>query len=129
MNESKQRIEELFQAALELVSPDKRASFLDRECVGDPALRDEVEEFLQAAEAAEAVFQPHEPARAAKTVDLGEPLQERAGSVIDHYKLLQQIGEGGMGVVYMAEQWEPARRRVALKIKGSERGQSRMALR
>jgi eukaryotic-like serine/threonine-protein kinase len=116
MNEQKRRIEELFQAALELDSPDQRASFLDRECVGEPALREEVEEFLRASEAAEAVFQPHERVRAPERVEFDQPIQEHTGSVIGRYKLLQQIGEGGMGVVYMAEQQEPVRRRVALKI-------------
>src|ERR1700677_3706240 len=47
---------------------------------------------------------------------IGEALPERVGSVIGPYKLLQQIGEGGFGVVYMAEQEQPVRRRVALKI-------------
>jgi len=116
MNEQKQRIEELFQGALELDSSDERASFLDRMCGGEPALRAEVEAFLQAAEAAEAVFRPYERAQGAERVEIGEPVQERPGSVIGRYKLLQRIGEGGMGVVYMAEQQEPVRRRVAFKI-------------
>src|SRR5207247_8302740 len=52
---------------------------------------------------------------APRTADY-EPIAERPGSTIGPYKLLQQIGEGGMGVVYMAEQTEPVRRKVALKI-------------
>jgi hypothetical protein len=116
MNERKQRIEELFQAALELDSPDQRASFLDRECVGEPALRAEVEDLLRSAEAAEAVFQPYERTRPTEGVKPSEPIQEQPGSVIGRYKLLEQIGEGGMGVVHMAEQQEPVHRRVALKI-------------
>ena len=116
MNGQKHRLEELFQGALELDSPHKRASFLDRMCAGEPALRAEVEELLAAAEAAEAVFQPREPAHGPERAGPGEPVRERPGSVIGRYKLLEQIGEGGMGVVYMAEQQEPVRRRVALKI-------------
>jgi eukaryotic-like serine/threonine-protein kinase len=116
MNKRKQKIEVLFQAALELDSPDQRASFLDRMCAGEPALRAEVEELLRAAEAAEPLFQSHERARATDRVEPGEPIQERPGSIIGRYKLLELIGEGGMGVVYMAEQQEPVRRRVAFKI-------------
>ena len=116
MNERKHKIEELFQAALELDSPDQRGSFLDRECAGNPALRAEVEGLLRAAEAAEAVFQTHECARAEEHVVFERPIQEHPGSIIGRYKLLEQIGEGGMGLVYMAEQQEPVRRRVALKI-------------
>jgi eukaryotic-like serine/threonine-protein kinase len=116
MNERQQKVEELFQAALELDSPDERTDFLDRMCAGEPALRAEVEELLRAAEAAEAVFQPCERARAAERIKPAEPLQESSGSLIGRYKLLEEIGEGGMGVVYMAEQQEPVRRRVAFKI-------------
>ena len=63
------------------------------------------------------VFLRNQPPRLpGKTIALSTPLTEKPGDRIGHYKLLQQIGEGGCGVVYMAEQEEPVRRRVALKV-------------
>jgi WD40 repeat protein/serine/threonine protein kinase len=106
MNGRKDRVEAIFQAAMELNSPQEREAYLLRECGEDAELRREVEELLRAAVDAEGVFEsrPHEPAL------------EQAGSRIGHYHLLQKIGEGGCGVVYMAEQEAPVRRKVALKI-------------
>jgi WD40 repeat protein/serine/threonine protein kinase len=106
MNGNKDRIEAVFQAALELVSLEEREAYLQRECGEDLELRREVEELLRAAVEAEEVFET----RAAPAV------LEQVGSRIGHYRLLQQIGEGGCGVVYMAEQEAPVRRKVALKI-------------
>ena len=102
----------------------ERAAYLDQTCAGDPALRQRVEELLRAGEEAEGFLQ--EPAPGAQRPD-GPPVAatllleaaapgEKAGDRIGHYKLLQQIGEGGCGLVYMAEQEEPVRRRVALKV-------------
>ena len=102
----------------------KRAAYLDEACAGDAALRERVEELLKAGEEAEGFLQEPAPgaqrpenssAAPASQQDMAAP-GERAGGRIGRYKLLQQIGEGGCGVVYMAEQEEPVRRRVALKV-------------
>src|SRR5437868_5697915 len=78
------------------------------------SLRGEVESLLEASRRAGRFLEPSAPARGA-TVDL-PPSAERPGTVIGPYTLLQQIGEGGMGTVFMAEQTEPVRRKVALKV-------------
>src|SRR6266487_1245060 len=103
--------EELFAAALVLTNPADRAALLDRECAGNPALRAEVESLL-AAHVQASKFLESPPAATTGMV----PLTEKPGDKIGRYKLLQKIGEGGCGVVYMAEQEEPIRRRVALKV-------------
>src|SRR5262245_51040347 len=101
----------LFAAALEKPSVEERAAFLTRACAGDARLRRRVEALLRAhAEPDEILDRLLTP-----TVD-ETPLTERPGSCIGPYKLLQEIGEGGMGVVFMAAQEEPVRRRVALKV-------------
>src|SRR5207249_5074330 len=82
-------------------------------CAGNEGLRKRVEALLHAHDAAASFLQPA-PSAQARTAD-AQP-SERPGTLIGPYKLLQQIGEGGMGVVYMAEQQEPVRRNVALKI-------------
>ncbi len=93
-----------------LAAYEKAGDFLDQACAGNPALRQEVESLLSAHERAGVFLQP--------TVVLPEPgiALERPGTMIGRYKLLEQIGEGGFGVVYMAEQTEPVQRKVALKI-------------
>jgi WD40 repeat protein/serine/threonine protein kinase len=102
----------IFIAALQ-EDPDRRAAYLDKACAADPALRQRVEKLLDAHERAGSFLK--QPAAAAVT-DAYRPVSEGPGNVIGPYKLLQQIGEGGFGVVYMAEQQEPVRRKVALKI-------------
>ena len=102
------------------IQPGTRARFTDRSCRyvheacgGDQALGDDVERLLGA------YFGVGDslltPAMSAVTIDEAQ-FSAGPGSVIGRYKLLQRIGEGGMGVVYMAEQTTPLRRRVALKI-------------
>jgi WD40 repeat protein/serine/threonine protein kinase len=103
----------IFKAAVKL-APERRAAYLDQSCGADPELRREVESLLRAHDASGSFLQDP-PARPQATVD-DPPILEGPGTVIGPYKLLQQIGEGGMGVVYMAEQQEPIRRKVALKI-------------
>jgi serine/threonine protein kinase len=104
--------EPIFARALEISSPAQGAAFLDRACGQNPALRAAVEALLDAhghnGDLLDLLDKP------AGTVE--EPITERPGTIIGPYKLLQQIGEGGMGVVFMAEQAEPVRRKVALKI-------------
>ena len=117
---------EIFLAALERTDPAERAAFLDQVCAGDPELRRFVEDLLrQAAEMDSFLDTPAlSGAKAAPPGNGFGPggtatmaaVTERSGDRIGRYKLLQKIGEGGVGVVYMAEQQEPVRRRIALKI-------------
>jgi eukaryotic-like serine/threonine-protein kinase len=101
--------EEIFHEALARSRPGERATYLDQACAGDPALRAAVEGLLRASAGATGFL-----AGPAATVD--EPLRERPGTVVGPYKLLQQIGEGGMGTVFMAEQTHPVQRKVAVKV-------------
>jgi WD40 repeat protein/serine/threonine protein kinase len=103
----------IFVEALDKEDPTERAAFLAQVCAGSPGLRQRVEKLLQRHQEADS-FLEVPVAAPPGTIDVR--LTERPGTVIGPYKLLQQIGEGGMGVVYMAEQQEPIRRRVALKI-------------
>jgi eukaryotic-like serine/threonine-protein kinase len=112
----KSKVEEiLFEAALAL-SPAERAAYLDKACHQDAQLRGRVEALLQAHERAGDFMAESAAPTSAGTVRISLPLTEKPGDKIGHYKLLQQIGEGGCGVVYMAEQEEPIRRRVAFKV-------------
>src|SRR5207237_3193222 len=106
--------ETIFAAALAL-PPDQRAACLDQACGADAALRHRVEALLNA-HAAGAFLEESAAAVTAHTLQVSPPISERPGDNIGRYKLLQQIGEGGCGVVYMAGQTEPVQRRVALKI-------------
>src|SRR6266516_2783242 len=106
--------ETIFAAALAL-PPEQRAACLDQACGGDAALRQRVETLLKAHAAGAFLEEPAAPV-ASHTLQIFPPVSERAGDRIGRYKLLQQIGEGGCGVVYMAEQDEPVQRRVALKV-------------
>jgi tetratricopeptide (TPR) repeat protein len=115
MNQTHQREADLFEATLEL-PPEQRPAYLDRACAGDAALRQRIEALLKACESSCALLEsPINPAAAAPT-NVSPASCEKAGDRIGRYKLLQQIGEGGCGVVYMAEQEEPVSRRVALKV-------------
>jgi serine/threonine protein kinase len=107
-------VESIFFAALEKETPEARAAYLDEACKGDVQLRSCVEKLLNAHPRAEQFLQAPAPGPAATA----EPpaIEERPGTVIGPYKLLQQLGEGGFGVVFLAEQSEPVRRKVALKI-------------
>jgi eukaryotic-like serine/threonine-protein kinase len=103
----------IFDAAVEL-PPERRAAYLHEACAGDDALRQRVEALLRAHQAAESFMT--RPAVDPRPETLIVKPTEQPGDRIGRYKLLQQIGEGGCGVVYMAEQEEPVRRRVALKV-------------
>jgi serine/threonine-protein kinase len=103
----------LFCDALDRPTEREQAEFLDRVCAGRPELRARVEALLRAHR--EGVSFLGEPSGSADaTVD--EPVRERLGTVIGPYKLLELLGEGGMGLVFVAEQQQPIKRRVALKI-------------
>jgi serine/threonine protein kinase/type II secretory pathway pseudopilin PulG len=107
--EQERHLEEIFSAARDLPAQE-RAAFLERACGGDAELRRQADSLFAAHEQAGQFLQP--------AVALSKPnvLVEKPGDRIGRYKLLEQIGEGGFGVVWMAEQEEPVRRRVALKI-------------
>src|SRR5208283_3156712 len=106
---------EIFFEALDKHTPEERAAFLDGACGGDPARRARVEVLL-ADHFQQDAFMKKPAVEGGRPTIRVSPIQEAAGTVIGRYKLLQQIGEGGCGVVYMAEQQEPVRRRVALKV-------------
>ncbi|HVU24692.1 MAG TPA: serine/threonine protein kinase, partial [Opitutus sp.] len=109
------REETLFAAAVALPTAD-RPAYLDRECAGDSALRRRLDELLRAHERASSLM-PAAASNLGETVPAFAPRREETtGDLIGRYKLLQQIGEGGCGVVYMAEQTAPVVRRVALKV-------------
>jgi serine/threonine protein kinase/Tfp pilus assembly protein PilF len=105
---------DIFSAALERHSPEERASFLDEACGDNRDLRRRLDELLRShAHAGSFMGDPAGPRPPATTA---EPLREAAGTIIGPYKLLEAIGEGGMGTVWMAEQKEPIQRRVAVKV-------------
>ena len=113
MSESHLPVGAIFEAAIEL-PVERRAAYLKEACAGDAALRQRVEDLLRAHETAGTFMGSPAAALKRETTPI-KPL-EQLGERIGRYKLLQQIGEGGCGVVYMAEQEEPVRRRVALKV-------------
>jgi hypothetical protein len=105
--------EAIFHAALEIEAAEERAAYLNAACGDQAGLRRRVEALLRrCAEAEGPLDRP-----AVNVVATTEPpLAEQPGTVIGPYKLLEQIGEGGMGLVFMAEQSQPVRRTVALKV-------------
>src|SRR4051812_11565604 len=106
-------IRAIFCAAVDRQSPAEIAQFLDVACGDDVEIRAQVEGLLDSHREA-GMFLGGTGSGEPVTID--QPVIERPGTQIDRYKLLEQVGEGGMGVVYVAEQTEPVRRRVALKI-------------
>jgi eukaryotic-like serine/threonine-protein kinase len=131
MEETKSmNVEDIFSRALQIQNEADRAAYLEKACAGDLGLRKRVESLLLAhGEAASFLEQPvHEVPAETSPPEFGSApsrmfrsggyalIAESPGTMVGRYKLLQQIGEGGMGVVYMAEQEKPVRRRVALKI-------------
>jgi serine/threonine protein kinase/tetratricopeptide (TPR) repeat protein len=103
----------IFADALAIAAPDKRQAFLDGACGGNAALRAEVDALLAAHQQATSFLESPPPGVTGAPTDSTPDI---SGATIGHYKLLERIGEGGMGVVYMAEQLRPVKRRVALKI-------------
>ncbi len=111
----------IFAQALEKKAPQERAAYLDEACAGDAAQRQRIEVLLRSHEQAGSFLEKP----AAEATGAYEPAGEAPGSTasvevagtrIGPYKLLQLLGEGGMGAVYLAEQEQPVRRLVALKI-------------
>ena len=113
MSERINREEELFDAARQLREAEEIAAFLASACEGDPDLRARVEGLLSARTEAEEFFRPLSPA---PPIPRPPAANEEVGTDIGRYTLRERIGEGGMGVVHRAEQHEPVRRQVALKI-------------
>src|SRR5262249_43050414 len=96
-------------------SPDARSAFLDRAC-GDPDVRRRVERLLALDPEANRFLEAPASSPTVTAAHESRPVVEESASTIGPYKLLEPIGEGGMGIVYMSEQTEPVRRRVALKV-------------
>src|SRR6266550_1422199 len=123
---SHKRQQEIFLAALEKRDAAERAAYLDAACAGTEALRKRVEgllqeekdlgTFLEIPALSNSSTPPPVPLLGPTGTVIVAELTEKSGDFIGHYKLLQKIGEGGCGVVYMAQQEKPVRRRVALKI-------------
>jgi eukaryotic-like serine/threonine-protein kinase len=129
---------ELFLAALQIADPHERSAWLDRACGGDAVLRQRIDVLLQAFDKADSLLDhpvvgPQVPlgetapseaaANTSSFADVGqEPLHEGPGleeagvALAGRYKLVEQIGEGGMGTVWMAQQTEPVKRAVAVKL-------------
>ena len=109
-------MQSIFGRALEIESAADRAAYLDQACGPDAGLRAEVEGLLAANGRAGEFMRRPAAAVAAGITGSYEPLTEGPGTRVGPYKLLQQIGEGGMGLVFVAEQQQPVRRKVALKL-------------
>jgi serine/threonine protein kinase/tetratricopeptide (TPR) repeat protein len=116
--------ETLFHLLLEKPQGE-RAEYLDKACGGDAGLRRRVEVLLRAHEnpgsflesPAAAIPSPLEgEGMGVRGTTINDPITERPGTVIGSYRLMEQIGEGGMGLVFVAEQQYPVRRKVALKV-------------
>src|SRR5262245_2383450 len=112
MNDRSDQAKSIFLEAIDRIPPEQWPAFLDQACGNDQILRADVEKLLQA-QGKLGTFheQPREPA-----LTTPQPLVEGPGTMIGPYKLMEQIGEGGMGLVFVAEQHEPVRRKVALKL-------------
>jgi hypothetical protein len=117
--------EEVFDGARKLIDPSQREAFLERACRDDSDLRERVEGLLSVHACAEDLFtecisalrSPADNREAPSAGDLAQGFaEEQPGARIGNYKLLQKIGEGGCGAVYLAEQEKPVRRPVALKV-------------
>jgi WD40 repeat protein/serine/threonine protein kinase len=109
----------IFGQALSLPDADRRAAYLDEACGCDAALRAEVDSLLQAEAAASGFLnsrRPHTHRAQTLAEPPGGPVDIHPKSGLGPYKLLEQIGEGGMGTVYLAQQTEPIKRLVAIKL-------------
>src|ERR1039457_1690128 len=124
MNPARQKEDTVFFAAISMADPARREAFLDDACAGDDSLRAVVAKRLSAHGEAERFFATTRAALSLGPEDLPQvstafaevEMDERIGTRIGLYKVLRKIGEGGCGAVYMAEQDQPVRRRVALKV-------------
>jgi serine/threonine protein kinase len=114
MSNTPEHVKSIFHAALDIADAAERAAFIERSCGDDAALRQRVEDLLHA------YGQSGGPldklAAALAPTKLTEPAREQAGTMIGRYKLIERIGEGAMGSVWMAQQTEPVKRLVAIKV-------------
>jgi serine/threonine protein kinase/tetratricopeptide (TPR) repeat protein len=118
MQDTSDRIESIFGAALALASTEARAAYLEQACAGDPALRQQIERLLKAHDRADHFLDRPavNPELSGETMDHVPPSKQVGTVIAGRYKLLEQIGEGGMGAVWVAEQTQPVRRKVAVKL-------------
>jgi serine/threonine protein kinase len=117
MNATHDRLKSIFLNAADIASPEERRAFVEAQCGGDRALQSEVDELLRHHQSLEGFLEhPTIDVEFVEAASNNHSLIEQVGAVIGPYKLLQQIGEGGFGVVFLAEQERPVKRRVALKI-------------
>src|SRR5262245_35507365 len=110
--------EDIFQVARRIEAGEARSAYLDQVCSED-ALREQIEALLRAHDESQSFLESPAPEIAGSLggpLTLDQPPVEKPGTQIGPYKLLQQIGEGGFGIVFMAEQTEPVRRKVAVKV-------------
>src|SRR5262245_47727051 len=107
--------ESLFAAALEKSSTAERRAFLEQACGGDVALRERVERLLAADEHTRGVLE-RSPDAASATIWAAEPPLAADRLFAGRYELRERLGTGGMGEVWVADQLQPVRRRVALKV-------------
>jgi hypothetical protein len=110
-----EREEAIFDAARTLPAKD-RSAYLQAACGEDAQLRLRIERLLDSHGRAADFLDPTAIAPSSGTMMIAPPPSEKPGDQIGHYKIREQIGEGGCGIVYVAEQIEPVRRRVALKV-------------
>ena len=105
--------EGIFKAAREIRSPEDREMYLSKACGDDSGLRARIDALLRVDEDESAFL--NSPPTAVFAVNQ-QPATEQPGTLIGNYKLMEKIGEGGMGIVFVAEQQRPVRRKVAIKI-------------
>ncbi|QDV41060.1 Serine/threonine-protein kinase PknB [Stieleria neptunia] len=113
----------IFLEALDFESEEARAGYLDKACAGNAKLRASVEKLLGAHALPEnpldhpvAILAPDSTQDLSETLQVNRPIVEGPGALIGPYRLMEQIGEGGFGLVFVAEQQQPVRRKVALKV-------------
>jgi serine/threonine protein kinase len=115
MSETPDRTESIFAAAVAKATAEERAAYLDQACSGDADLRGQVEALLRAHERAGHLLDRPVPGGSEQTRSY-TPNEQPGAIIAGRYKLLEAIGEGGMGTVWVAEQSQPVKRKVALKL-------------
>ena len=114
MSASRPDNEAIFHAARDIPDPDRRREYVREACGGDEARIAHVLALLAAADETDSLLD--RPAAGTPVATIDQPTTESPGTVIGPYKLIEQIGEGGMGTVWMAQQTEPVKRLVAVKL-------------